>query len=282
MKVLVTGANGQLGYAVIDCLKKRNIEYIGAGREELDITNEEQTKAYITNYKPDAVIYCAAYTAVDKAEDEVEQCNLVNTLGARNVAIACRDIDCSMVYPSTDYVFPGTGSHEYHINDETGPLSVYGKSKLAGEIEVENTLKRYFIVRISWVFGPHGKNFVDTMLRIGKEKEEISVVADQIGSPTYTLDLASLLVDMIQTEKYGYYHATNEGTCSFAEFAEKIFQIAGYKTKVNHITSEEYPTKAIRPKNSRLSKESLDINGFDRLPLWEDALRRFYKNLCTN
>lgn len=275
MKVLVTGANGQLGYAVIECLKKRNIECIGAGREELDVTNEEQTKAYITNCKPDAVIYCAAYTAVDKAEDEAEQCNQVNALGARNVAIACKANDCSMVYPSTDYVFPGTGSQEYQIHDETGPLSVYGKSKLAGEIEVKKILKKYYIVRISWVFGPHGKNFVDAMLRIGKDREEIGVVADQVGSPTYTLDLASLHVDMIQTEKYGDYHATNEGTCSFAEFAEKIFEIAGYKTKVKHITSEEYITKAVRPKNSRLSKESLDLNGFNRLPFWEDALRRY-------
>lgn len=279
MRVLVTGVNGQLGYDVIKVLSNRNIDCLGVGRNELDITKENDVKKYIINYKPDAVIHCAAYTAVDKAEDVEELCREVNVCGTENIANACKDVDAKMVYISTDYVFPGTGSKAYDVNDETAPLGVYGKTKLEGENAVKKILDNYFIVRISWVFGKNGNNFVKTMLRIGKEKSEISVVGDQIGSPTYTADLAKVLCDMVESDKYGVYHATNEGYCSWAEFAEEVFRLADYKTKVNFITTAEYPSRAARPLNSRLNKKSLDTAGFNRLSQWQDALKRFLKEI---
>lgn len=275
MKALVTGAKGQLGYDVVRELKKRNIECLGVDIDDFDITDAEASNEFIRNYRPDCVIHCSAYTAVDKAEDNAELCKKVNGEGTRNIAYICKQINAKMVYISTDYVFPGTGEHAYEVDDPTGPLSVYGKTKLEGEIAVRELLSKYFIVRISWVFGKNGNNFVKTMLRLGKERNEVSVVCDQIGSPTYTVDLAPLLCDMIETEKYGTYHATNEGFCSWAEFAKEIFKLAGYETKVNFIKTSEYPTRAKRPLNSRLSKKSLDEAGFSRLPSWKDAVRNY-------
>lgn len=278
MKVLVTGANGQLGYDVVKELQKQNIECYGALRQDFDIVDFEATENFIKNYMPDAVIHCAAYTAVDKAEDEQGLCYLVNASATENIAEICKKINAKMLYISTDYVFDGTKDDFYEVDDKPNPINVYGKTKLLGEQAVQRILNKYFIVRISWVFGEHGNNFVKTMLRLGKERKEINVVADQYGSPTYTADLAPLLVEMIQTEKYGVYHATNEGVCTWAEFAEEIFKIAGMNVKVNHITTAEYPTRAIRPMNSRLSKTSLVINNFKTLDNWEIALGKYIKN----
>lgn len=277
--ILVTGINGQLGYDVIKELKKRNIECMGAGRNEFDITDFSKTKEFIKNLSPDAVIHCAAYTAVDKAEDESELCRKINAEGTKNIAEISKEIDAKMIYISTDYVFPGIGDKPYEINDKTEPLGVYGKTKLEGENFVKEILEKYFIVRISWVFGKNGNNFIKTMLRIGKENNEINVVNDQIGSPTYTSDLAKLLCDMVNTEKYGVYHATNEGYCSWADFAEEIFKQVGYNTKVNKITTAQYPSKATRPFNSRMSHKSLDEGGFSRLPNWKDALKRYLQEI---
>lgn len=260
MKVLVTGANGQLGYDVVKELQKQNIECCGATRQDFDIVDFEDTEKFIRNYMPDAVIHCAAYTAVDKAEDEQGLCYLVNASATESIAEICRKINAKMLYISTDYVFDGTKDGFYEVDDKPNPINVYGKTKLLGEQAVQKILDKYFIVRISWVFGEHGNNFVKTMLRLGKERKEINVVADQYGSPTYTADLAPLLVEMVKTDKYGIYHVTNEGVCTWAEFAEEIFKIAKLDVKVNHITTEEYPTRARRPMNSRMSKKSLSIN----------------------
>nr|WP_283162391.1 dTDP-4-dehydrorhamnose reductase [Phascolarctobacterium sp. ET69] len=275
VKVLVTGANGQLGYDVVKELQKQNIECYGAVRKDFDIVDFEATEKFITNYKPDVVIHCAAYTSVDKAEDEQGLCYLVNASATENIAGICKKINAKMLYISTDYVFDGTKNGFYEVDDKPNPINVYGKTKLLGEQAVQKILDKYFIVRISWVFGEHGNNFVKTMLRLGKERKEINVVADQYGSPTYTADLAPLLVEMIQTDKYGIYYATNKGVCTWAEFAEEIFKIVGMDVKVNHITTAEYPTRAQRPMNSRLSKKSLQINNFKYLKLWNDALRQF-------
>lgn len=276
MKVLVTGANGQLGYDVVKELQKQNIECCGATRKDFDIIDFEATEKFIINYMPDAVIHCAAYTAVDKAEDEQVLCYLVNVSATENIAQICKKIDAKMIYISTDYVFDGTKGGFYEVDDKPNPVNVYGRTKLLGEQAVQKILNKYFIVRISWVFGEHGNNFVKTMLRLLKERKELNVVADQYGSPTYTADLAPLLIEMIKTDKYGIYHATNEGVCSWADFAEEIFKFAGMNVKVNHIAATEYPTKAKRPLNSRLSKEKLD-KYFYKLPFWETALEKFIK-----
>ena len=279
MKVLVTGVGGQLGYDVLKSLKERNIEYIGADLKEFDITDYVAAYRFITDYGPDAVIHCSAYTAVDRAEDEPEICRRVNALGTENIAKICKEIDAKMIYISTDYVFPGTGADFYEVDSPTGPQNKYGQTKLEGELAVKNILKKYFIVRISWVFGINGNNFIKTMLKLGKERSGLNIVADQIGSPTYTADLAPLLCDMVVTDKYGIYHATNEGICSWAEFTEEIFRQAGLTCKVNHIKTEDYPTKAARPKNSRMSKKSLDDAGFKRLSAWQNALKRYLYSL---
>ncbi len=279
MKVLATGTNGQLGYDVVKELQKQNIECYGATRKDFDLVDFEATKNFIINYMPDVVIHCAAYTAVDKAEDEQGLCYLVNVSATENIAEICKKINAKMLYISTDYVFDGTKDCFYEIDDKPNPINVYGKTKLLGEQAVQKILGKYFIVRISWVFGEHGNNFVKTMLSLGKERKEISVVADQYGSPTYTADLASLLIEMIQTDKYGIYHATNEGLCTWAEFAEEIFKIVDMDVKVNHITTAEYPTKAKRPINSRLSKRSLIINNFKKLPVWQSSLKKFIDKL---
>lgn len=275
MRVLVTGANGQLGYDVVKELKLRNIEYYGATRNDFDLCDFIGTEKFIIAYHPDVVIHCAAYTAVDKAEDEKELCRVVNAGATENIAKICKKIDAKMMYISTDYVFDGTKDGYYEVDDVPNPINVYGQTKLEGERAVQEILDKYFIVRISWVFGDYGNNFVKTMLRLGKERKELSVVDDQIGSPTYTADLAPLLVDMIKTEKYGIYHATNEGECSWAKFAEEIFKAAGMDVKVNRITSAEYPTKAKRPKNSKMSKDSLVKYGFRALQPWQKSIIAF-------
>lgn len=275
MKVLVTGANGQLGYDIVKELQKQNIECYGATRQDFDIVDFEVMEKFITNYMPDAVIHCAAYTAVDKAEDEQGLCQLVNASATENIAEICKKINAKMLYISTDYVFDGTKDGFYEVDDKPNPINVYGKTKLIGEQVVQRILEKYYIVRISWVFGEHGNNFVKTMLRLGRKYKELNVVADQYGSPTYTADLAPLLVDMIQTEKYGIYHATNEEVCTWAEFAEEIFKIAGMDVKVNYITAAEYPTRAKRPINSRLNKEKLNRNNFSKLRNWDEALKEF-------
>lgn len=272
--VLITGAQGQLGRDVAVCLQQRHIPCTGLGRRQLDITDEEAVAACLKRCRPQAVVHCAAYTAVDRAEEEPEACRAVNVLGTRHIAAACEDAGAKLLYISSDYVFSGEGTAPYETGSPTGPLSVYGESKLLGEQEALQLCARCFVVRVSWSFGRHGQNFVKTMLRLGQERERLQVVCDQIGSPTYTADLAPLLCDMLQTERYGVYHATNEGFCSWAQFAEEIFAQAGMKTQVQPIPAAQYPAKAARPKNSRLSKKSLDEAGFSRLPPWQDALQR--------
>ncbi len=279
MKVLVTGVTGQLGYDVMKELERRRIQAEAASREQFDITDEAAVRSFIISARPDAIIHCAAYTAVDKAEDEPDLCRRVNADGTRNIAAACRDAGAKMIYISTDYVFPGVGMTPYEPGDPTGPLNVYGASKLAGEQAVKDLLERYFIVRISWVFGANGKNFVKTMLRLAQSHKELNVVNDQTGSPTYTADLAPLLCDMAETEKYGVYHATNEGFCSWAQFAEEIFKDAELNVRVNPIPTSAYPLKATRPLNSRLSKACLDAAGFKRLPSWRDAVKRYLNEI---
>lgn len=275
MKVLVTGVKGQLGYDVCRELARREIEYVGTDLEDFDITDSAMTHNFIVNYRPDAVVHCSAWTAVDAAEDSMDKVKAVNTDGPCNIAAACKEIGAKMVYISTDYVFPGDGEQFYNPDDPTGPKSAYGATKLGGELAVKEKLDEHFIVRISWVFGVNGNNFVNNMLRLSETRDELGVVCDQIGSPTYTADLAPLLCDMIETEKYGTYHATNEGICSWAEFSEEIFRLAGKNVKVNHILTKDYPAKAARPLNSRMSKQKLEDMGFRRLPNWKDALKRY-------
>lgn len=279
MKILVTGAGGQLGSDVVACLRERNVDCIGTHTEDMDVARECLVREVLLRERPDAVIHCAAYTAVDRAEEEEALCRQVNITGTENIARVCGELDIKLLYISTDYVFPGTGSRPYETYDRTGPLSVYGRTKLEGERAVRALVPRYFIVRVSWIFGRNGNNFVKTMLKLGTMKQEINVVDDQIGSPTYTRDLASLLYDIIKTEEYGIYHASNEGYCSWAEFAEEIFNISGLPVKVNRIPGKLYPSKAARPQNSRLSKQSLDDHNFSRLPGWKDALIRYIKEI---
>ncbi|MBR3721350.1 MAG: dTDP-4-dehydrorhamnose reductase [Selenomonadaceae bacterium] len=279
MKVLVTGVTGQLGFDVARVLKEKNVEVFAANRNDFSLTDYGKAQEVMRKFKPDVIIHAAAYTAVDKAEEEKELAFKVNGEGTRNLAKIAKELDSKFVYISTDYVFPGEGDNFYATMDKTAPLNVYGASKLMGEEAVREILEKYFIVRISWVFGVNGKNFVKTMLRLGKEREELRVVSDQVGSPTYTYDLAKLLSNMITTTKYGIYHATNEGVCSWAEFAEEIFKLSNIKTNIIPIVSEEYPTPAKRPKNSRLDKISLDENGFNRLPHWKDALKRYLEEI---
>lgn len=278
MRVLVTGVKGQLGFDIVKECESRNIEAIGVDIDEMDITNPVQVAEVIKAAQVDAVIHCAAWTAVDKAEDEVELCRRVNQGGPKNIADVCEELDIPMMYFSTDYVFDGQGTEPWMEYAERNPLNVYGQTKYEGELEVER-LKKHFIIRISWVFGINGQNFIKTMIRLGKERGEVSVVSDQIGSPTYTYDLAKLCVDMIQTDKYGTYHATNQGYCSWYEFACEIFRQAGMDVKVTPVDSTMFPAKAVRPKNSRMNQTELDKNGFNRLPSWQDALKRYLQTL---
>lgn len=294
MKVLVTGVGGQLGHDVMNELYKRGHKGIGSDilKEidsqypyvSLDITDSKAVSEVISAQKPDAVIHCAAWTAVDPAEDEPNKpkVHAINAVGTKNIAEACKQNDCKMIYISTDYVFNGLGSAPWQPDcKDYAPLNVYGQSKLDGELAVSGTLEKYFIVRIAWVFGLNGKNFVKTMLNVGKTHDEVRVVNDQVGTPTYTFDLARLLVDMIETDKYGYYHATNEGGfISWYDFTCEIYRQAGLKTRVIPVSTAEYGlSKAKRPFNSRLDKSKLVANGFTPLPDWKDALKRYLSSL---
>ena len=269
--VLITGILGQLGYDLSKELANRGVEFIAPSLEELELTTEEGAKNFILEKKPDIVAH---------AESEQELALTVNGFGTRWVAEACREVGAKMIYISTDYVFGGDGKTPYEVHDEKKPVNMYGRSKLLGEDAVTAILDKYFIVRTSWVFGINGNNFIKTMLRLGETKKNLRVVNDQIGSPTYTVDLAKLLADMAASDKYGIYHATNEGFCSWAEFAREIFDKAGLDVEVEGIPTIEYPTPARRPFNSRLSKKSLDEAGFNRLPTWQDALKRYLAELA--
>lgn len=282
MKIIVTGSKGQLGTDVVCELNKNGIETIGADLPELDITDSGAVENFVSSSGADAVIHCAAFTNVDIAETDKEICRRVNVDGTLNIARSCARHDIKMLYISTDYVFSGEGTAPFETDCPTMPCNYYGESKLEGEKAVSENCGKYFIVRISWVFGENGKNFVKTMLRLSKERKEITVVNDQIGSPTYTKDLSKLLCEMILTDKYGVYHATNEGFCSWAEFAAKIMELSGADTKIIPVTSEEYKSVAKRPSNSRLSKKSLDTGGFEHLPHWQNALERYLDNLSDN
>ena len=279
MKILVTGVKGQLGYDVVNEAEQRGIEAVGVDIEEMDITDASQVDQVIKSGHYDAVVHCAAWTAVDKAEEMVDVCRKVNAEGTANIAKVCAELDIPMMYFSTDYVFDGEGVRPWEEYDERHPLNVYGQTKYEGELAVEK-LKKFFIVRIAWVFGKNGNNFIKTMLRLGKEKGAVSVVNDQIGSPTYTYDLARLVVDMIQTDAYGIYHATNEGLCSWYEFACEIFKQAKMDVAVTPVDSDAFPAKAKRPKNSRMNRCELDKHGFTRLPSWQDALSRYLKEIA--
>lgn len=277
--IIVTGAKGQLGGDVCSELEKRGISYIGIDKDELDITDKTAVSDYFKQNKCDALIHCAAYVAVDKAEDEKELCFAINEGGTKNLADECKKHGIKMLYVSTDYVFGGEGSTPFLPDSTKSPLGTYGLSKSKGEDAVKNTLSKYFIVRTSWVFGEKNTNFIATMLRLSETRNELNVVADQIGSPTYAKDLAVLLCDLISTDCYGVYHGTNEGFCSWYDLAVKIFELADKKITVNPVTSKEYPTRAVRPHNSRLSKDCLTQNGFSRLPGWENAVERYIKNI---
>lgn len=279
MKIVVTGVNGQLGYDVVRELNKRKYtEVFGIDINELDLTDRNAVKVYMSNINPDVIIHCAAYTAVDKAEDNNDLCYDVNVNGTRYLVESARNLNAKFVYISTDYVFSGEKASEYLVSDIPNPKSVYGKTKYLGEVETQKHDK-YFIIRISWVFGKNGNNFIKTMLRLSNEKEMLNIVSDQIGSPTYTYDLSKLIVDMIETDKYGIYHATNEGVCSWFEFAQKIFEYSDIDIKLNPILTEQYPTRAKRPKNSTMNKKCLVDNGFSLLPTWQDALKRYLKEI---
>ena len=279
MRVFVTGVKGQLGYDVMNELEKQGLEGIGVDIDEMDITDADQVNKVIKEAAPDAVIHCAAYTAVDAAEDNEEICRKVNAQGTENIAKVCEELDIKMMYISTDYVFNGQGERPWEPDDEREPLNVYGQTKYEGELAIEEHVKKFFTVRIAWVFGVNGKNFIKTMLNLGKTHDHLTVVNDQTGSPTYTYDLARLLVDMIQTDKYGRYHATNEGLCTWYEFACEIFKQAGMDVSVAPVSSDEYPAKAKRPSNSRMDKSKLTANGFQPLPTWQDALSRYLKEI---
>ena len=305
MKVFVTGVGGQLGHDVMNELAKRGYDGVGSDIQpeysglqdgsavtrmpyiQLDITDREAVDRILTEAHPDAVVHCAAWTAVDMAEDDalVEKVRAINAGGTQNIADACKKLDCKMVYLSTDYVFDGQGTEPWQPDcKDYRPLNVYGQTKLEGELAVASTLEKYFIVRIAWVFGLNGKNFIKTMLSVGQTHDTVRVVDDQIGTPTYTLDLARLLVDMIETEKYGYYHATNEGGyISWYDFCCEIYRQAGMKTKVVPVTTAEYGlSKAARPFNSRLDKRKLLEAGFQPLPEWKDALSRYLPLVAAN
>lgn len=275
MKILVTGANGQLGRDVVLEAGRRGFSVVATDLSEMDITDPAAVEKTVLAEKPDCVIHCAAYTAVDRAEEEPEVCERINAAGTGNVAAACKKADAKMIYLSTDYVFDGKGETFFTPESHPAPVSVYGRTKYQGETAVQAALDKYFIVRISWVFGLYGKNFVKTMIDLAGAREEIGVVCDQIGSPTYTKHLAPLLLDMAQSEKYGVYHATNSGVCSWFDFACEIFRLTGQTVRVRALSSEAYPSKARRPKNSRLSKKKLAAMGFSPLPEWQEALRDF-------
>ena len=279
MKVLVTGVNGQLGFDVVKELEIKGHQAHGTVRSDFDLTNEDDVQSYIQKIKPEAIIHCAAYTNVDQAETDRDTAYKVNALGTKFLAQAANEINAKMVYVSTDYVFDGSANEPYEVDHPTQPLGVYGETKLAGEEFLKTILERYFIVRTAWVYGANGNNFVKTMLRLGKERGEVGVVADQVGSPTYTVDLASILVELVESEHYGIYHASNDGICSWYEFAVEIFNQAGLQVKVNPLTTDQYPRPAARPKYSVLSKKKLIEKGFTPLRKWQEALADYLKEI---
>jgi len=279
MRILVTGSKGQLGFDVVNELEKRGHAPIGVDIEDMDITDADSVRKVITQSNAEAVIHCAAYTAVDAAEENEAVCRKVNVNGTEHIAAVCKELKLKMMYISTDYVFNGEGERPWEPDDLREPLNIYGQTKYEGELAVEKLVEKFFIVRIAWVFGVNGKNFVRTMLKLGESGNEVNVVADQTGSPTYTYDLAKVLVDMIETDKYGRYHVTNEGLCSWYDFAVEIFRQTGMDVKVNPLDSSQFPAKAKRPGNSRMSKDKLDRAGFDRMPVWQDALAHYLKTI---
>jgi dTDP-4-dehydrorhamnose reductase len=278
MKVLVTGANGQLGQDLLRIIGLQH-HVIGLGRNELDVRNLVQCRVRIQEFQPDVIIHAAAYTAVDQAESDEDDAYAINAFGSRNVAVAAEEIGAKLCFISTDYVFDGTTDKPYKEYDNTNPSSVYGKSKLAGEQLVQSLSNRYFIVRTSWVYGQHGNNFVKTMLKLGKEKSLLRVVEDQIGSPTYTVDLCHFLLELISSEKYGIYHASNSGSCSWYEFAKAIFTESGYTTQVEPCTTDEFPRPAPRPKHSVMDHLSIRANQFNDLRHWREALSEFIESM---
>ena len=273
--ILVTGSTGQLGSDVVKELLKRGYSTLSPNRSELNLCSEDNIRNYILNSNCEAIVHCAAYTQVDKAEDEKDLCIKINATATKHIVKCAKILDIPMIYISTDYVFDGTKDGKYTENDETNPINIYGESKLAGEKYVQEILDKYYIVRTSWVFNINGKNFIETMLRLSKTNNQLSIVNDQIGSPTYTRDLSRLLVDMLETSKYGLYHATNEGYCSWYEFANTIFKLANINIDIKAINSNEYASRAKRPLNSKLSKDKLIEYGFKPLPHWEDALKDY-------
>ena len=275
MKVLVTGYAGQLGYDTVRMLESRGIECRGVDMQDFDLTDSRAVRDFVQSYRPNAIVHCAAYTNVDKAESQPEICAAVNGMGTVNIVRAALSVGAKVVFISTDYVFPGTGDQPWKINDAYGPRNVYGMSKVQGEDAVRSLMTRYFILRTSWVFGKNGKNFVRTMRRLGAEKKELSVVCDQIGSPTYAKDLARVICDMIATDKYGIYHVRNEGFISWADFAKMIMEKADLPCRVIPVPSSEYPTPAKRPLNSRLDGSKLIEAGFAPMPSVENALDRY-------
>jgi dTDP-4-dehydrorhamnose reductase len=272
MKIVVTGVRGQLGYDLVKQLSATNHQVFGVGRSELDITDEAAVQAYIDEIKPDAILHGAAYTNVDAAEEDKDTAYKVNALGTKYLAQAANKVGAKMVYVSTDYVFDGTSDVPYEVNHPTKPLGVYGETKLAGEIFLQQSLNKYFIVRTAWVYGINGNNFVKTMLRLAEDRDELGVVYDQVGSPTYTVDLARFIIELVESDKYGIYHASNEGVCSWYEFAVEIFKQAGKAVKVNPLTSDQFPRPAARPKYSVLSKKKIVDQGFNPLRNWQAAL----------
>ena len=273
--ILVTGSTGQLGSDVVKELLKRGYSTLSPNRSEFNLCSEDSIRNYILNSNCEAIVHCAAYTQVDKAEDEKDLCIKINATATKHIVKCAKILDIPMIYISTDYVFDGTKDGEYTENDETNPINIYGESKLVGEKYVQEILEKYYIVRTSWVFNINGKNFIETMLRLSKANNQLSIVNDQIGSPTYTKDLSRLLVDMLETSKYGLYHATNEGYCSWYEFADTIFKLANINIDIKAINSNEYASRAKRPLNSKLSKDKLIEYGFKPLPHWEDALKDY-------
>ena len=279
MLILVTGVGGQLGYDVCRVLNARKIPCRGVDIEDFDITDREAVFAYVDGCRPDAIVHCSAYTAVDRAEDDIDTCMRVNTDGMKHLAEAASRVGAKLLAVSTDYVFSGEGKRFYEPDDAVAPRSVYGRSKALGEAAVRAILDRHFIVRVSWLFGKNGNNFVKTMLRLAQTRSELTVVCDQIGSPTYSLDAAERICDLVLTDRFGTYHITNEGVCSWAEFAAEIMKQSGKQMQIHSIPTSEYPTRASRPLNSRMSKDKLEENGFTRLPHWQDALARYLKEI---
>ncbi len=276
MRILVTGAKGQLGWDVAKRLAPDH-DVVRFDVEQMDLATPSLIGGILSKEEPDLIVHCGAFTAVDKAEEERDLCHRINAEATRAIAAQAVESDTRMIYISTDYVFDGTKQEPYEIDDQPHPINFYGQTKLEGELAVKKLLKKFQIIRTSWVFGVNGSNFVKTMVRLGKEREVVRIVSDQVGSPSYTVDLANLIAEMVRSDRYGTFHATNEGYCSWHQFATEIFRKKGLKVRIEPVASKDYPAKALRPKNSRLSKSSLDEAGFQRLPSWQDALERYLR-----